>query len=129
MAKKRNNGQWTEARYESFIKSALRRASVRWPPRYQTLKEAFVGKKVNKETGRQAMHYECAKCKEHFPAKQVEVNHKEPIVPITGFDSWDGVISRMFCEKDKLEVLCKPCHKLITKEENDARREHSKSRK
>lgn len=75
------------------------------------------------------MHYECAKCKEHFPAKQVEVNHKEPIVPVTGFDSWDGVISRMFCEKDKLEVLCKPCHKLITKEENDARREHSKSRK
>lgn len=129
MAKKRNNGQWTEARYESFIKSALRRASVRWPPRYQTLKEAFVEKKVNKETGRQAMHYECAKCKEHFPAKQVEVNHKEPIVPVTGFDSWDGVISRMFCEKDKLEVLCKPCHKLITKEENDARREHSKSRK
>lgn len=129
MAKKRNNGQWTEARYESFIKSALRRASVRWPPRYQTLKEAFVGKKVNKETGRQAMHYECAKCKGHFPAKQVEVNHKEPIVPVTGFDSWDGVISRMFCEKDKLEVLCKPCHKLITKEENDARREHSKSRK
>lgn len=75
------------------------------------------------------MHYECAKCKGHFPAKQVEVNHKEPIVPVTGFDSWDGVISRMFCEKDKLEVLCKPCHKLITKEENDARRKHSQSRK
>lgn len=129
MTKKRNNGQWTEARYESFIKSALRRASVRWPPRYLALKDAYVGKKINPETGRMAMHYECVMCVSHLPAKQVEVNHKEPIVPITGFDSWDGVIARLFCEKDKLEVLCKPCHRIITKEENDARREYAKSKK
>ena len=124
--KKRNNGQWTESRYENFIKSALRRASVKWPPKYLTLNEAFVESRVNIKSGRVAKHYRCNSCKNLFPNKEVEVNHIVPVVPITGFDSWDGLIDRLFCEKDKLEVLCKPCHKILTKEENAKRREHSK---
>ena len=33
--KLRNNGEWTEARFRSFIKGGLRSVSVRWPPRYK----------------------------------------------------------------------------------------------
>lgn len=119
--KTRNNGEWTEARYRGFIKSALRSASQRWPPKYQTLNEAYVGKKINPKSGRLAKHYKCNKCKEDFPMKEVEVNHIIPVVPLTGFDSWNMVIERMFCEKEHLEVLCKPCHKTLTKEENSER--------
>jgi len=117
-----NNGQWTQARYNSFIKSALRNASQRWPPKYETLNNACTGAKINQKTGRMAKHYKCNKCKEDFPAKEVEVNHIQPIVPVSGFDSWDGVIARMFCEADGLEVLCKPCHKEVTKSENEERK-------
>lgn len=119
-----NAGQWTESRFNSFIKSALRSASVRWPPRYTALADAFVGSKINTKTGRMAKHYKCNSCSGEFPLKEVQVNHILPVVPVEGFSTWDDVISRMFCEQDGLEVLCVPCHKLRTAEENADRKKH-----
>lgn len=120
--KTRNGGEWTDARYHSFVKGALRSASQRWPPKYQVLADACVGARINPKTGRMAKHYECAVCAIPFPAKEVEVNHKLPVTPIEGFTTWDVVVERMFCEKSGLEVVCKPCHKAITKEENETRK-------
>ena len=120
--KSRNGGEWTEARFNSFVKSALRSASQRWPPKYKVLSESFVGTKLNPKSGRQAKHYKCSKCLNDFPQKEVEVNHIIPVVPLSGFDSWDGVINRLFCEREGLEVVCKPCHKSITLQENSERK-------
>ena len=117
-----NNGEWTTARFNSFVKSALRSASQRWPPKYTVLNEAKLGKRVNQKTGRLAEHYLCTACREAFPLKEVQVNHIIPVVPVSGFDSWDCVVRRMFCEREGLEVLCIPCHKQVTKEENEQRR-------
>lgn len=117
-----NDGQWTEARFNSFVKSALRSASQRWPPKYQVLNEAKLGKRINQKTGRLAEHYVCAACREAFPLKEVQVNHIVPVVPVSGFDSWDGVVKRMFCERNGLEVLCIPCHKVNTRKENEQRK-------
>ena len=116
--KKRNGGEWTDARFRSFVTSALRAASRRWPPKYKALKEAFVGRKTNKKTGKLAMHYKCAKCKKHFVAADVQVDHVLPVVdPKVGFVSWDDFINRIFCEIENLQVMCKPCHKVKTEEE------------
>lgn len=116
--KNRNGGEWTEARFRSFITSALRAASRRWPPKFKALKEAFVGKKVNAKTGKMAMHYKCAACKKHFVAADVQVDHIEPVVdPKKGFISWDVFIERMFVEMHGLQILCRPCHKIKTDEE------------
>lgn len=125
-----NNGQWTKARFESFVKSALRAASRRWPPKYEVMNAAKRGKKVNDATGRIAEHYQCAECSNLFPAKLVVVDHIQPVVPVTGFVSWDDVISRMYCSSEGLQVLCKDCHKNVkTKEENQVRRTISSIRK
>ena len=116
--KKRNGGEWTDARFRSFVTSALRAASRRWPPKFKALKEAFVGRKTNKKTGKLAMHYKCAKCKKHFVATDVQVDHVLPVVdPKVGFVSWDLFIDRIFCEIENLQVMCKPCHKVKTEEE------------
>lgn len=116
--KKRNGGEWTEARFRSFVTSALRAASRRWPPKYAALKAAFVGRKVNAKTGKMAMHYKCAACKKQFVAVDVQVDHISPVVdPKKGFVSWDVFIERMFVEIEKLQVLCKPCHKIKTDKE------------
>lgn len=116
--KNRNGGEWTEARFRSFVTSALRAASRRWPPKYKALKNAFVGKKVNAKTGKVAMHYECAECNKHFVAVDVQVDHIDPVVdPKKGFQTWDKFIERMFVEIEKLQVLCKPCHKTKTDQE------------
>lgn len=126
--KERNNGEWTESRYNSFVKGGLRSASQRWPPKYKCLSDACIGTRRNPESGRLAKFYICANCKSDFVAKNVEVNHIIPVVPVTGFDSWDGVVDRLFCEKENLEVLCKPCHKSVSKQEN-IERKHERSKK
>lgn len=116
--KKRNGGEWTEARFKSFVTSALRAASRRWPPKYKALKEAFAGRKVNAKTGKLAMHYTCAACKKLYVATDVQVDHIKPVVdPKKGFVSWDVYINRMFCEIEDLQVMCKPCHKIKTDQE------------
>jgi hypothetical protein len=120
--RKYNDGEWTEARFNSFVKGGLRSASQRWPPKYRVLSQACVGTKLNVATGRMAKHYICNSCKNEFPAKNVEVNHIRPVVPVTGFDSWDGVVERLFCEAEGLEVVCKLCHRAITKQENIIRK-------
>lgn len=115
--------EWTEGKFQSFIKSILRSGSQRWPPKYKVLNEAKRGKKINEATGRMAEHYECAGCGSHFPAKCVVVDHILPVVPIDGFTSWDDVIYRMFCPVENLQVLCKECHKNVkTRVENEERR-------
>ena len=121
----RNGGEWTDARYRSFIKSGLRSASQRWPPRYKVLAASRRGKRINPASGRLAEMHECRNCKSLFPTKEVEVNHIIPVVPVKGFDSWDGVIERLFCEENGLEVLCKPCHKIVTDEEKKQRKENN----
>ena len=121
--KERNGGEWTEARFKSFVTSALRAASRRWPPKYKALKEAFVGKQVNAKTGKMAMHYKCVACQKLYVAADVQVDHINPVVdPEKGFVSWDSFINRIFCEIDNLQVLCKPCHKIKTDQEKVERR-------
>lgn len=106
-----NGGTWTEGRYRSFITSTLRSGARRWPPKYETLNLAKTEKKVNTKTGRIAQHYTCNGCGGEFTAKDVQVDHIEPVVdPNKGFISWDVFIERLFCERNNLQVLCKTCH-------------------
>ena len=125
--KPHNSGQWTVARMHSFIKGGLRQISYRWPPKHQVKKEAWVKRGV----------YRCAGYKKrwhHVPlsiqqskynkkkSNNVFVDHIDPVIdPKKGFVSWDETISRMFCEKEGLQVLCKDCHKRKTKDERQKR--------
>jgi 5-methylcytosine-specific restriction endonuclease McrA len=119
----RNGGEWTEARFKSFVTSALRAASRRWPPKYKALKEAFTGRQVNKKTNKLAMHYMCASCSSEFVSGDVQVDHKKPAVdPKAGFISWDVYVDRLYCESSNLQVLCKPCHAEKTAAEKKLRK-------
>lgn len=120
---------WTESKFQSFIKSTLRKGTTRWPPKYEVLNEAKRGKQINKESSRLAEHFECASCLKLFPAKYVVVDHIEPVIPVTGFTSWDDVILRMFCPAEGLQVLCKTCHSVKTKEENAQRKLYKNNNK
>lgn len=111
----RNDGSWTEARFKSFVTSALRAASRRWPPKFAALKAALTGRKTNKKTGKLAQHFKCASCAYTFIAADVQVDHIHPVVdPVVGFTSWDVYVDRIFCEVNGFQILCKPCHKIKT---------------
>jgi hypothetical protein len=118
---------WTEGRLRTFITSTLRGGFRKYPPKYETLKAASVGKKVNAKTNRMAEHFTCNMCKGEFPAKEVQVDHVEPVVcPFTGFVDWNTFISRLFCEGGNLQVLCSPCHDIKTAEERVERHGNKK---
>ncbi len=111
----------TPTKYRSWVISLLRRGTMRWPPRNECLKEAKTERRINFVTGRLAQHYRCAGCKEEFPLSQVCIDHIEPVVPAEGFSTWDNYITRMFCPKSNLQVLCKLCHDVKTKLEKGKR--------
>lgn len=118
-----NGGQWTQAKFNSFIKSTLRAGSRKWPPKYQALNAALVGTQVNSATGRMAKHFKCARCAGLFPAARVQVDHIEAIIdPKVGFTNWDDVVYAMFCEQDNLQVLCLDCHKIKTAQEREMKK-------
>lgn len=122
--------EWTAGRLRTFIVSALRGAFRKYPPKYEVLEEAFVGKKLNVKTNRMSKHYVCNSCNNHFPTSEVNVDHIIPVVnPETGFESFDRFISGLFCGKDNLQVLCSECHDKKTKEENQVRRSNEAKKK
>ena len=105
----RCGGRWTEARFNSFIKNQLRGATRKWAPISDCLKGARTKRGF----------YRCNGCKEEAPttvlvsrkrSKNVFVDHIEPIVPTTGWVSWDHCVDSMFCEGTNLQLLCKACH-------------------
>lgn len=120
--KPRCGGQWTEARYNSFITSALRNAHGRWAPKAAAKKRAWIKRGV----------YRCELCNTEGPAtlpplkgrkrrrNNAAVDHIEPVVdPAVGKTTWDEYIDRMFVEVDSYQVLCWECHTAKTKEERD----------
>lgn len=125
--KPRNTGQWTESRFQSFIKGNLRRASMRWGPISECLKEARVARG----------EYRCATCDNIVPAtirdpesgkrvKGIVVDHIDPVIdPNVGFVSWDSVIDRLFVELPGLQAICHSCHKIKT----DAEKAQAKERR
>lgn len=122
--KPHNDGQWTRARFNSFIKGGLRSISKRWPPKNQVRKDAWVERGVYWCAG-----YKKRKHKVPVSIKQggkrsnnIEVDHIVPIIdPVKGFESWDATIKNMFCEAHGLQVLCKDCHKRKTQDERSNR--------
>lgn len=127
--KTRNSGNWTEARFNSFIKSMLRQGTRRWGPIQECLKKARVSRG----------YYLCNGCKEEVTAtikedrkrvKNAIVDHIHPIIdPKTGFTTWDECINRMFCETDNLQVLCKECHDKKSMDERAVSAEYRKKKK
>lgn len=115
----RCGGRWTEARFNSFIKGALRGATRKWAPIQDCLKNARTRRG----------YYLCAECKQEVTAtikvgnkrkKNAIVDHIVPIVdPAVGFTNWHDCVERMFCEEDNLQVMCLDCHLVKCQEEKD----------
>lgn len=65
--------------------------------------------------------YQCSICKEWYPDKNIEVDHLIPAGSLRSGDDLKGFVERLFCEKEGLRVLCKPCHRIVTNENADAK--------
>lgn len=113
VAKPRCAGTMTESAFWSFIRSALRQKSRWWKP--ITLAKAKAKRPYKGPLKRQKYEYQCNKCKLWFPDKHVNVDHIEPAGSLNCSQDLPGFVERLFCEVDKLQVLCSECHNLKTK--------------
>lgn len=107
--KKRSKRVWNA---KSAVIAALRKASRYMPSKTEALK------RMRAPYGQ----FFCEECGGAFPRTLVQVDHINPVVPTSGWVSWDSYIERLFCSATGLAVLCKPCHKLKTQSENQERR-------
>lgn len=115
----------------------LRKASYRWPSRYQAMKAAKTGPN----------EFKCAKCGGKYARKggtgtrkSISLDHITPVVDPTKPNAFEealavcacGVcdyIRRMFCGPEGLQVLCKSCHDIKTKGEMTQRKESRRAKK
>lgn len=129
---KHNGGKWTEARFNSFIKSALRSASRKWPPKWAVRKAAWVSRGVYTCAGYETKpHATTASISMGRGRKRVNNIFVDHIQPVGGPEEggWDGVIKRLYCEVDGLQVLCRKCHDLKTKDERIKQKEERNARR
>ena len=113
---------WTEGRRKAFVIAVLRSGTRRYPPKYETLKDAYVGQRLNEKTNREGKHYLCALCEGEFPAKEIQIDHIVPVIGSEGFTTWDDYINRLFCSKDNLQAVCTECHKIKSYNEGQERK-------
>jgi len=125
----RNGGQWSEAKYHSFIVSGLRQLHLKWPPKSNVIREARIKRGV----------YKCEGCKQEVPAtlppkqgnknrvKNILADHREAVVnPTDGFIDWNTFIDRLFIEESGYQALCSACHDKKTAEEREIRKRNKK---
>ena len=108
--------RWTESRYFGFLRSGLRKMSMRYPVK----QDALVLARRDKPKGAAGKHryeYQCAACNNWFKGTEVSVDHIEPAGSLKSFDDLPGFVERLFCEVDNLQVLCHDCHQDKTNEE------------
>lgn len=106
--KNKCGGQWTTARYWSFISSGLRRMWMKYPVKQEALKASrrpFEG--ADKRT---KWEYRCVDCNTWFKGKDIQVDHIEPVGSLRDYADLPRAVKNLFCELDNLQVLCKECH-------------------
>lgn len=108
VARTRNGGAWSEARFWSHLRSSLRLAFRWWKPAMTALKRAKVGKL-----------YLCAGCGKLFPRKQVQVDHTVAAGALSRPEDIAGFLARLTPEDpDAFKVLCRArCHQAKTNAE------------
>jgi len=95
----------------SQVRSAIRRTFSRSPLVQEVLKSVRSEHDQLKKDGtlakRKAVRYECAECGKLFMRTQVAVDHVDPVIPLDEeFTDWNTFVSRLFCDKLNLQVLC-----------------------
>ena len=105
---------------QQFLISGLRRMSYKTPMRADALKKARV------KRGK----YKCAMCLQIYGKRQICVDHIQPVISTQqGFTTWDSYIKKLFCIPEDLQILCRKCHNIKSKEENKERRKNYKNKK
>lgn len=107
--KTRNHGKFSESEFWQFIRASLRNRTRFWGPKLEALKRAR--RPSQSSNKRLKWEFECSVCHQWHPQKNVQVHHLEPAGQLNKAEDLPQFVENLFCEVDKLAVICKPCHK------------------
>lgn len=114
------------------VTSALRKIWRYSPMRNAVLKRCQTGeyytriaKKSKKEY--RAPYYFCEECL-NSPLEKIDIEHLDPVVALTGFETWDIYIYRLMVSETRLKGLCKPCHKAVGVIQTEIRKANRKTK-
>lgn len=93
----------------NFVKSQLRRISV-W--KWNAGNVAMDRQRLERGL------YQCESCKGSFGPKQINRDHVEPVIAVTGWVNWEEYINRLFVKSEGIQILCIACHECKTQTEN-----------
>lgn len=104
----------TEARFTSWLQSALRSVWAKHPSKLTLIKM----KQVTLKTGaskKPIHHAQCFHCNKLFKLKDIEVNHKNKCGGLSDLSKLGEFVSNLFLvQPEDLELLCKECHGIVT---------------
>ncbi len=121
----------------AFLKNALRRLSYKIRARTEAYAAVRIPRPADWPNQRVKWVVPCAICTKLFEMGDTQCDHIEPIIPVTGWplapDSplyalepqakdMNVLVYRTFVSADKLQILCKECHKAKSGLENAERR-------
>lgn len=115
----------------NLIKGAIRRVFSRSELRRKILDDSVIKDYSDPSRKRVTRWSRCASCKKMEPTYKLEIDHKNPVIPIGESledQSWDQVVDRVWCDERQLQALCETCHDAKTKTENAERRRLKKER-
>lgn len=112
------------AKLKNAIRSEIRRSFSR----SEHYKEFLKLHRIEWKNGnRKRVSYKCKACTKLFSSKDIQVDH---IVPI-GNGVYEGIedakrfAELVYCSYDNLQILCKECHKVKSKEEQSEKSYHN----
>ena len=119
----RHHTAWSEARFWSFIRSALRSAWSRYPPKYIVVANARrVSQSANKKL---KWEFQCNSCKGFFPQKETSVDHIKPAGTLRCYEDLPKFVEQLFVGVDDLQVLCSVCHQIKTQQERKDKKDNN----
>ncbi len=123
VARSRNLGTETEAKFFGKIRDSARKLHMYWKPMLKAKKRASINSKA----------FRCEHCGEVVPKKlpkafksgkkkgkvalrsNMEADHIVPCGSLNCFSDISGFYERLFCENPEgYRIICKPCHHEIT---------------
>ena len=103
------DNNWTKARYFSFIRSALRSATMKYPAKQKYLeskcRKAPVGSRAKKVVN-------CEECNREMAKSHAHVDHIIPCGSLKDFSDVERFVKTLFCGVENFEVLCKECNEI-----------------
>ena len=101
------------------LRSIIRRAWSRDPVRYAIVNDPKTKRKNKSDNTRLKYEHQCAICKKWFPQKETHIDHIHAAGKLLCKEDFGPYCVFMFFSE--LQKVCKPCHKIKTREERSVK--------